>query len=613
MLSKESIKALESYLPPLVDQDSTLKSLRDRYTLIDKYVSKESALDKDSLQSKQAAEQGNKKTHRSIEVALCHTYAETTLAFYSSVFLSGFPIFAVVAEREQQEVASMLTALCGRDQIRFNWTKNLMQCLADGIKYNVMATEVTWEQKLGTQVATQTRSGSAQTGTHRAVVYKGNKLKRISPYNLFWDQTVPLDLVHEIGAYIGYIERANYIQLKQFIHGLNDAFLVKMNLNAIFTSQLRAEGRFYVPQIRRTDSVTRNNSWEHFFGFDSKNKTQGGGRYEVVTAYTRIIPKEYRISVPRAGEPQVFKCIWVNDMLLYVEPIIAGHEYLPIILSQLNDDGTGLEAKSKVEFLMDHQDLATSTITATIASMRRAVADRGLYNPQRIKSADINSAEPTAKIPVRFTSYDKGFENAYQHLPYNDTVSPLFKDNFGMIMGLSDTVSGANRSQQGAFQKGNRTQFEYDDVMKNQQGRLLLNALGLEASHFAPLKQILKINYLMYAVPEKVMDMAARKQINIDPQKMREDEADFKMSDGLLPSTKLANTEMASQAIGLFNQDPSLALEYDLAGMMVSVMHQSGFTGLDDFKRTPEQKQAKMAEMQQAAAAQQVPPAQPQR
>jgi len=611
MLSKDSIRALEGYLPPLVDNNSLLKSLRDRYELIDKYISKESALDKDSIQGQITAERGDKRKHRSIEVALCHTYHETALAYYASIFLSGYPIFGVVAERDKEDVAEMLTALCGRDQVRFNWTKNLMQCLSDGLKYNVMATEVLWEEKKNIQVITQTTAGSEKTGSHKAVVYRGNRLKRINPYNAFWDDSIPLSEVHEHGAFAGYIEQFNYIQLKQFIHALNSTYLIKMNLNAIFTSVASSQQRYFTPKIRKLNATNDTGNWSHFFGFNSNNKTSGGGRYELVTAYVRIIPKEYKISVPRAGEPQVFKCVWVNSLLLYAEPVIAGHEYLPLVISQLNDDGTGIDAKSKVEFLMDHQDLATSTITATIASMRRAVADRALYNPARIKTSDINSPEPTAKIPVKFTSYNKGFEDAYMHLPYTDTVSPLFRDNFNLIFSLSDQVSGSNRAQQGAFQKGNRTQFEYDDVMKNQQGRLLLNAMGVESSHFVPIKQMIKMNYLLNAAPEEILDSATKKQVSIDPQRLREDEADFRMSDGLMPSTKLANTEMASQAIGLFNQDPTLSLDYDVGGLMVSILKQSGFVGLEDYRRNDAQKQQRIAEVQQLTAAQnpqQLPP-----
>lgn len=617
MISNEAIEELQRYLRPMMDNFSPMKQLRDRYELIDKYVAKESMRHADALQGKQVNRAGNKTVHQDIEIPLCHIYAETAKAFYASIFLSGFPIFGTVASRKNEDAAAMLQTLCGRDQIRFNWVRNLLQSLGDGVKYNIMATEVSWESKRAISAvnAPKLASGQAHTGSTKSVVYSGNKLKRLNPYNTFWDTSVPISECHETGSFAGYIERYNYVQLKQYVQNMDDTYLVRRNINAIFKSQLTQENYFYTPSIREIGQITTNTSdWGAFFNNDAGRKSAGGGKYEMVTAYLRIVPKDFRISVPRAGEVQVFKAVWVNGYLAYLEPITAGHEYLPIIITALNDDGTGLEAKSPTEFIMDNQDLSTSIIIATINSMRRAVADRGLYNPNRIKAADINSPHPTAKIPVRFTAYDEDFSKAYQQLPFTDTVSASFKDNLNLVFSITDQTTGANRAQQGAFQKGNKTLHEYDDVMKNSQGRLLLNAMGIEASHYVPIKQILKLNYFVYAVNEAIFDPQTRNMIDVDPQKLRELEGDFQMSDGLMPNSKLANSETTQGAIGLFGQFPALDMEYDVGGMVISVLKQQGMKGLEDYKRTPDQRKQKMEEMQTAIAAKQagaLPPTNP--
>src|SRR5690606_13404476 len=108
---------------------------------------------------------------------------------------------------------------------------------------------------------------------------------------------------------------------------------------------------------------------------------------------------EYYITdVPESGNPQTFKLIWVNGHLAYVEPISAGHDYLPIVVGQLYPGSS--EVKSFTEYLQDLQDLSTSLLTGTLDSMRRAVGDRALYDPTKIRKQDIENPSPVAKIPI---------------------------------------------------------------------------------------------------------------------------------------------------------------------------------------------------------------------
>src|SRR5690606_23729793 len=126
----------------------------------------------------------------------------------------------------------------------------------------------------------------------------------------------------------------------------------------------------------------------------------------------------------------------------------------------------------------------------------RSVGDRAIYDPNKIRKADIESSDPTAKIPLMNNTYGGTIDSAFRHIPYQDTISSQFQTNLGLVMNLSQQSTGINNASQGAFQKGNKTAFEFDTIMSNSQARLQLGAINLENSFFAPMKEMIKLNYL---------------------------------------------------------------------------------------------------------------------
>jgi hypothetical protein len=81
---------------------------------------------------------------------------------------------------------------------------------------------------------------------------------------------------------------------------------------------------------------------------------------------------------------------------------------------------------------------------------------------------------------------------------------------------------------------------------------------------------------------------------------------EFKMADGLMPSSKLVNMDTFTQLFNAASSAPQMAMEFDLTGAFVYWLQLQGATWIGDFKRTPEQ----IAQMQ-AAMVQAPPPEQP--
>lgn len=596
MLTKESIKNLQEIFNDMKGDISYQQQHRHHYELTDKYLQKAGDTTDATRKGRAANKAGDKSKIANIEIALTQQFKESAEAHMVGTFLTGTPIFAAVSNRERENTAGMLTALTARDQYRLGWVGELGRCIDDSIRYNVCAAEVEWGTRRAVTAATTIQDGSTRTADFNPVIYEGNKIKRIDPYNLIYDQDVEPGKVHIDGSYVGYFELINYISLKRRFKDWNDTYIVKKNIQAAFEST-SGQNYYYRPRIREDSDVQAPaNNWSHFWGVNTTHNMQGcSGQYETLTMYKRIIPKEYAVQVPHNGSPQVFKLIWVNGHLIYVEPVIAGHEYLPIIIGQVYP-GTS-ENKSFVEYLQPLQDLATSTMSASLNSMRRSVLDRALYNPHRIRKADIEADTPISKIPVQGNSYDPDFRGAYYQIPYRDTISPMFSQNLGLVFNLAEQETGINRASQGNFVKGNKTSFEFGTVMSNSQARMQLGAMKLGQTFFDPIKEIIKLNYLVYATNEDVEDMVSHTTVTIDPVALRKQAPEFQMADGLMPSTKLANTEVLMQAAQMFAQNPMAFMQYDIEGMLVSIIKQQGFHDIENYRRTPEQQQQHAAMM----------------
>ncbi len=603
MLENKSLKEIELQLGKMsAGIKAELTRKLDSWTLVDKYLQKTGDYTTATNQGEVANMLGDKSKIRNVEIPVTFINKETAHAYLAGTFLTGYPIFMATSTRDKEATASMLTALVGRDQQRMQWIPEYLRCFDDVLRYNICAMEVLWATKRASSAAT----GPNATGIISPIVYEGNQCTRVDPYNLILDPSVEPSKVHSDGAYVGKVETINYIALKRKYLELNPLYTYKANIEKIFAETVSMQGTILgfngytnlyqkpiIPKSART--LPNGQDFSHYFGTNARFDMSGtiAGMYEIVTLYKRLVPKEFDIKMPSAGQPQVFKLIWINGHLAYAEPITCGHEYLPMVVGQMYPGD--IDVKSFVEYICDLQDLSTSLMTATLDSMRRAIGGRELYDPLRVRKADIESPSPIAKIPVTTNAFQEGLEGAIHSLPYIDNVSGNFQNLMNTAITLAEKTTGLNQSQQGSFIPGNKTVKEFDSIMTNSQARLQLGATQLEGSWLIPIKEILKLNYLVFAKAEQIEDQQTNEVVKIDPAILRDQAPAFRMADGLMPATKQANTEILMSALNVMQNNPQFSLEYDTMGMAISILKQQGLTDLDSYKRTPQQQQQYLA------------------
>ena len=527
---------------------------------------------------------------------------EASVAYQSSVFLTGNPIFGVVSEPTFEDEALQMETVIWENSVRGAWVRELMMFIRDGEKYNLAALEVVWDRKTVASFETDIKFSATQ-GKPKDTIWQGNCLKRWDLYNTFFDTRCSPTHLPQEGEFIGNTQIMSRMRLKQFIQELPDKMVE--NITEAFESGIAGIGgsfsgagtqTYYLPMINPLPLYNKNMyatidwmAWAGVSGAADNAKINYKNLYQVTTLYARILPSDMGIKVPQANTPQVWKFILVNfQVVIYAERQTNAHNLLPVLIAQPNEDGLEFQTKSTASNVQPFQEISSSLINSVLASRRRGISDRGIYDPSRIDARHINSPNPSAKIPVRPSAYGKDVREAYHPIPFDDTFSSQAISEIQVLSGAADIVSGRNKAQQGQFVKGNKTLHEYSDVMSHANGRDQMKALLLEDQIFTPLKEILKSNILQYQQAGTYYNAEKKKPVDIDPVALRKAVLTFKVSDGLVPTEKLIRGDTAQVAFQVIGSSPQLQSKYDVGGLFTYLMKTQG-APISEFEKPKEQ------------------------
>jgi hypothetical protein len=124
--------------------------------------------------------------------------------------------------------------------------------------------------------------------------------------------------------------------------------------------------------------------------------------------------------------------------------------------------------------------------------------------------------------------------------------------------------------------------------MRNANGRDQLVSILYESQLFTPLKHILKTNILQYQGGTTIYNREKEKEIEVDPVKLRNAVMEFRLSDGLLPSSKILNSDSFSVALQVLGSSPQIAQGYNVAPLFSYFMKTQG-SKIHEFEKSAEQ------------------------
>jgi hypothetical protein len=571
-------------------------NLRDRLEFIDRAYQREEDLSQENTEARAAQRGGDKTKRTNVTVPIVMPQVESALGYLSEVFLTGYPYFGVGADPEYDDAAMMMETIIGENQITAKWGAQLMMFFRDGLKYNLQGMEVVWDRKTTAAIETDQSFADGKIGKPKEVVWEGNCLKRMNLYNTVFDPRVAPSKIHSDGEFAGYVEIMSRVALKRYINNLYGKIPGSVATRAFESGSSDVAAHsvkdygFYIPQINPEAFMDTQSigtfDWMAWATDEARKKIQYRNVYEVFTLYARIIPADFTLFVPQDNTPQVWKFVIINNrVLLYAERCTNAHDHIPIIFGQPIEDGLDYQTKSFAQNVIPFQDLASAAMNANMAGKRKLLIDRMFYDPSRIREADINSDNPSAKVPVRPSAYGKPVGDAYSHVPYDDKLSTNLVSESELYVRYANITNGQNPSAQGQFQKGNKTRHEYQDVMGHSNSRNKTMAIMTDVQVLTDIKDIIRLNILQYQPESTIYNRDRQEQVKINPVILRKAASVFKISDGMLPSDKILNTEEFQVAMQTMGANPVFAQRYRIEQAFSHLFKQRG-VDLRPFEKT---------------------------
>lgn len=605
-IPKASQDAIVQYQKQCYQMLNNQWDIRNQYRNIDLAYIREQDFTKVQQRAQAANIFGDPTKFQNITVPIVMPQVEAAVTYQSAVFLTPVPLFGWVAAPGDESAALMYQAVIEENSIRGGWIQQLMMFFRDAFKYNLGIVEVNWDRVVTAAIETDLTFTGGKEGKPKEVIWEGNCVTRWDPYNTFWDTRYKPTEVYKNGEFIGKTEIMSRIHLKKFINELPDKQV--QNIIPAFESGLSGGGgggmggieSYYIPQINPQALISNQNwpyattDWMAWAGMlpniQGATQIQYQNLYEVTTLYARILPSDFNLIVPSANTPQVWKFIFVNhQVLIYAERQTNAHGFLPVLLGQSNEDGLGYQTKSLAQNATSFQQVGSALVNSTMAARRRAISDRGIYDPSRISEAHINSDNPSAKIPLRLAGYGKPINEAYYSIPFRDDQSPIAFSELAQVMQMANVVNGQNQAKQGQFVKGNKTDSQWNSTMDNANGRDQMTSLLFEAQIFTPMKEIIKINTLQYQAGISIFSPSQQKTVKIDPIVLRKSFSTYRVTDGLTPTDKVISSDDFQAALqAVMTPGSPIAGAYN-TGPMFSYLMKTKNVDLTPFEKPPAQ------------------------
>jgi len=558
---------------------------------------------------------------KSIDVPIVMPQIESAVAYQVGVYLSSYPIFGVVASKDQMDAAMQFETVIGQHSIKYGWARELIKTFRNGFKHNFGPAFVHWKRQLQQQVTTSTDISTAGTAALKSVVVGGNCIEAIDVYNCFFDFRVMPAKHHEEGEAFGWNKFMTRMGLKRLIATLDPQRTT--SIKEAFESSFQGAGisdstspfGIYIPKINPSLNINYQSAagvnWMQWAGLiDNRNgqtRINYKGAYVVTYFVCRALPSDFG----REGNtPTMYFGIIVNwQVVIYVEEIISAHDYLPVFIMQPNEDDLGYQTQSMLDTSLPFQDMSSALWNISLESKRRLVFDRLIYNERYIKKEDIDPASSVARIPLRNASQFKGEDigKAIYQIPYREDNSSSNLQMSEMISQMADVAAGQNKVARGQFQKGNKTKTEFNETMGNQEARPQLTSMVIEHQFMTPAKETIKANTLLFQSKDTYLNRDTKSLVEVDPVKFRQAILEFKMTDGLLPASKILNTELMTVFIQTAGAMPAVMTEYDIMGMFIYWAKLQGAYWIEDFKRDKAQQQQFLDLYQQTKTAEQPP------
>ena len=358
-----------------------------------------------------------------IVIPMSYATLQTLLTYVYQVFNQD-PLFrytGITGQVEDDISAKLLELVVHNNFKKMHMDLALHTCARDSFVYGMGVITPSWINTF--------RTKRTSGGVIDQLVFEGNKLYNIDPYNYFPDPGTSIANIQD-AEYIGFIEETNLSSL-----------LAKQESGELFNVNfISTNGSAYIGNRRSSRS---------------KSKSRGltySNSVDVLHMYVRIIPKDWKVG--RGSSPEWWLFSVANEsVVINVEPVELDHGGVPIVAGAPDYDGYDVSPVSRIEQIQGIQDAINWSFSTHIASVRKSLNDMIVVDPFMINMKDLEDPRPGKLIRLRRRAFGQDIKKSISQLEVRDVTqghvndSLILNDIMQRVSAASDIVQGYMHSK----------------------------------------------------------------------------------------------------------------------------------------------------------------------
>jgi len=527
----------------------------------------------------------------SIVVPELFSILEALLTHFHKVFLSDifFPYEGVGPE---DTVGALLMQHVVQQQLlRSGAELQLNTMFSDGFCYGIAPMLVQWEEEWGMKVEKRpivepglfgpVEIGYAEEPVEK-IMWEGNRLINIDPYNYLPDPNVP---GHEVqkGEFVGFMLPSDRMTLLNLERRTSDFFNCKYLKYVTGGSSLMETNSGRADRFNMTEHRTYGN--------------YGTNPVDLFYIFVKLIPAEWKLG--SSEYPEMWAFALANDRLVVkAEKLNLNHQNFPIVNNCPDYDGYSVCPISRMEILYPMHETVNWFISAHITNVLKTMHSTYLVDPYRVNIRDVQKSmsEPGGIFRMRRASWGQGVQGALEQLQQSDITRNHVNDA-GYLSNKLEQISAAPSQIQGKFDNApeRRTAAEFRGTTDSAAARLGKTVNIVHAMVMRPLGLMLAAHTQQFMREEtyvRVLGGYAQQLLNeygLMPERDRvpvkpsdlDVNVDLMPIDGFLPTAN--DPQSMIQLFDLAYKDPRITMSLDTLRLYQSIARRLGEKNIDRF------------------------------
>lgn len=523
--AKQHEELVEHLVAKLKFSKQMRDSQADKFETIDRKIYGYLVLDADDEKRERDNQKGYGVKPTDTVLPLTQVQIDDAITFLIEVLGYDNDLYGAIAPKDKQAIATAFASVMNEHASKFSHLIQLNKFLFDSFKYNFAGLIPEWEQTSGNKIKNGIGSG---VETEYGVVYEGNKLTAVDPYNFFYDVSVKPTELHNEGEFFATADVYSEFKIRKMeadgkIFGI-DNFIDDNNYNIKY---------YRVKPIIRADLNSNNStSWLSMLSADEDSTSAVG--IELIKFYIWLQPKKFGLGT--SEKQSIYRVTLANGtQVVRIQEMSNAHGLLPIGITMPWEDGFKEDTKSYAEILLPLQTFASAQMNTHQKANRKALYGLTFYN-KNVINLDDNYDPIASKIPVNVPPDFDMRKAIVQFRDTPDTANTL--RDIAMVAELMQQILPTDILKQVAGLE-RATQYQAASTVQGANRRNLKIAKIINGQAFSIVKHIQMYNILQYQKSMEILTPEGE-LIEANVQDFRDTKIEFAISEGLKGLDKLS-------------------------------------------------------------------------